>query len=109
PGQELAGRREGDLEVALDHARRADRTLEQVVQESEEPTGGLALAVQAEGVLALKAQDRARRGGGFGGDLLDPAQEEAEPGLPRAVVTDRLQPIVVLLPVTLEVVAQVEQ
>ena len=58
-------------------------------------------------MLLQEFENPARGIGGLDAHLRDAAQEEREPGLEIAGVRYRLEPLVVLLPMTLEVVRQI--
>jgi hypothetical protein len=66
-----------------------------------------ALVVRGTMLLA-KQQDPARRFGGLPADLSDTSQEELEPTLPVACLADRLEPVVVRLSMSLEIVREIQ-
>lgn len=72
-------------------------------------TSGSGQLFRDGGSMSLSQVENAPRGfGGFDADLDHPSKKELEPDFPVALFPDRLQPVVVCLPVTLEVVRQVQ-
>ena len=60
-------------------------------------------------VALAQVDDPLCGGGGFGADVVDALQEEAEPAFPVTVQADVLQALIVLLAVKLEVVREVQE
>ncbi len=88
---------------------RDDRPFEQQFQCPEPVAGGAAEGLHDDtAVLLPQVKDMSGRIGGLRTDFNNAAQEKNKPLLPASIVADRLQFVIVLLPVFLEEMGQVQ-
>ncbi len=106
---DLIGSRERSSDQRADILHAHDRLLVELLQHAVSVAGGAAKVFgDAFAMLLTELENPARGVGGLHAHLRDAAQEKREPCLKVAYVPHCLKPLVVLLPMTLEVVGQVE-
>src|SRR5262249_28137388 len=109
PPHQLVGRGIRRPGKRPDDVHRHDGLLEQPLEYLVAVAGRAAEVLSDRAPVRLaERKNPARRFSGLSAHFGDPLKEKREPALPVAAVTYRLQPIVVFLTVTLEVVREVE-